>query len=160
MRELNLPQREIPKASVKMATVQQKTRLWFHGSKSVVTVQRNFRLEYLNGRSSSKNSIQCWYGQLSGSESLLHWCAFPVSFDFSYQRLMKFLLGDWQFRSSNRIILRTVTIDSLSCNQRRAYCCTVAILTLPLDCADLVGRNGELSIFLSYSHFKKTKLLY
>ncbi|GBM35818.1 hypothetical protein AVEN_43509-1 [Araneus ventricosus] len=37
-------------ASVKMATVQQTTRLWFYESKSIVTVQRRFRLEYRNCR--------------------------------------------------------------------------------------------------------------
>ncbi|GBO25731.1 hypothetical protein AVEN_188406-1 [Araneus ventricosus] len=34
-----------------MATAQQKARLWFHESKSIVLVQRRFRLEYRNCRS-------------------------------------------------------------------------------------------------------------
>ncbi|GBM56593.1 Feline leukemia virus subgroup C receptor-related protein 2, partial [Araneus ventricosus] len=44
-----------------MATVQQKARLthlWFHRSKSVVTVRRCFRPEYRNCQSPSKNSIK------------------------------------------------------------------------------------------------------
>nr|GBM17645.1 hypothetical protein AVEN_196910-1 [Araneus ventricosus] len=72
--DLNLLQREIPNASVKMATLQQKaplTRLWFHESKPFVTVQTRFRLEYRNCRSPSKNSIKSWYKQLR-SESLPH----------------------------------------------------------------------------------------
>ncbi|GBM92502.1 hypothetical protein AVEN_7875-1 [Araneus ventricosus] len=68
---LNLLQREIPKASVKMATVQQKERLWFHESKSILTVQRRFRLECRNCLSPSKNSIRRWTEHLK-SESLHH----------------------------------------------------------------------------------------
>ncbi|GBL78088.1 hypothetical protein AVEN_143384-1 [Araneus ventricosus] len=56
---LNLLQRKIPNASVKMATVQQKARLWFHESKSIVTVQRRFRLQYRNCQSPCKNYIKC-----------------------------------------------------------------------------------------------------
>ncbi|GBM05040.1 hypothetical protein AVEN_60229-1 [Araneus ventricosus] len=54
---LNLLQPEIPNISVKMATVQQKARLehlWFHESKSIVTVQRCFCLEYRNCHSPSR----------------------------------------------------------------------------------------------------------
>ncbi|GBL91566.1 hypothetical protein AVEN_23628-1 [Araneus ventricosus] len=36
-----------------MTTVKQKARLWFHESKSIVTVQRHFRLEYRNCQSPS-----------------------------------------------------------------------------------------------------------
>ncbi|GBN66613.1 hypothetical protein AVEN_184518-1 [Araneus ventricosus] len=36
-----------------MATVQQKVCLWFHGNKSIVTVQRIIRLEYRNCQSPS-----------------------------------------------------------------------------------------------------------
>ncbi|GBM09408.1 hypothetical protein AVEN_184107-1 [Araneus ventricosus] len=48
---LNLLQPEIPKASNKMATLQQKARLLFHENKSIITVQRRFRLEYQNYQS-------------------------------------------------------------------------------------------------------------
>ncbi|GBM27535.1 hypothetical protein AVEN_257849-1 [Araneus ventricosus] len=68
---LNLLQREIPKASVKMATVQQKARLWFHESKSIVTAQRRFRFECRNCQSSSKNSIKRWYEQFKGTGKVL-----------------------------------------------------------------------------------------
>ncbi|GBM63858.1 hypothetical protein AVEN_69871-1 [Araneus ventricosus] len=54
-------QREISNANFKMATVQQKARLWFHESKLGVTVQRCFRLECRNCQSPSKNSIKRWY---------------------------------------------------------------------------------------------------
>ncbi|GBL88636.1 hypothetical protein AVEN_195632-1 [Araneus ventricosus] len=43
-----------------MATVQQKarlTRIWFHDSKSIVTVQRRFRLEYRNGLFPSRGGL-------------------------------------------------------------------------------------------------------
>ncbi|GBL90068.1 hypothetical protein AVEN_202005-1 [Araneus ventricosus] len=66
-------QREIPNTRFKMAAVQQKTRLarLFLESKSFVTVQRRFRLEYRNCRCSSKNSIKRWCEQLR-SESFPH----------------------------------------------------------------------------------------
>ncbi|GBN74469.1 hypothetical protein AVEN_201967-1 [Araneus ventricosus] len=51
---LNLLQRKIPNASVKIATVEQKAhvaRLCFNESKSIVTVQRCFNLEYRNCQS-------------------------------------------------------------------------------------------------------------
>ncbi|GBL97599.1 hypothetical protein AVEN_49116-1 [Araneus ventricosus] len=51
---LNLLQREIPNASIKMSTVYQKARLWFEESKSIVTVQRCFCLEYRNSLSPSR----------------------------------------------------------------------------------------------------------
>ncbi|GBM62574.1 hypothetical protein AVEN_95552-1 [Araneus ventricosus] len=60
--------------------MQQKTRLvclWFHKSKSIVTVQRRFRLEYRNCQSPSKNSIKRWYEQLR-SESLPHSFKNPI----------------------------------------------------------------------------------
>ncbi|GBL89751.1 hypothetical protein AVEN_104688-1 [Araneus ventricosus] len=52
---------------VKMANVQQKTRLvrfCIHDSKSIVTVRRRLRLEYRNRRSPSKNSSKRCYEQL------------------------------------------------------------------------------------------------
>ncbi|GBO16143.1 hypothetical protein AVEN_33535-1, partial [Araneus ventricosus] len=73
---INLWQREIPNASVKTATVQQTARLWFYESKSIVTVQRRFRLEYRNCQSPNKNSIKRWYesfkltGNVVGGESV------------------------------------------------------------------------------------------
>ncbi|GBM97733.1 hypothetical protein AVEN_265432-1 [Araneus ventricosus] len=70
--ELNLLQWEIPNASVKMATLQQKARLWFHEIKSVVTVQRCFCLEYRNCQSPSKNSIKLWYEQIKGTGNVHH----------------------------------------------------------------------------------------
>ncbi|GBM46643.1 hypothetical protein AVEN_274141-1 [Araneus ventricosus] len=57
---LNLQQQKIPNTSVKMDTVQQKERLWFHKSKSIVTVQRCFLLEYQNCQPPSKS----WYEQI------------------------------------------------------------------------------------------------
>ncbi|GBM21872.1 hypothetical protein AVEN_32858-1 [Araneus ventricosus] len=49
----NLLQWEIPNASVKMATVQQKARLWFPESKSIVTVQRCIEIVILQVRTPS-----------------------------------------------------------------------------------------------------------
>ncbi|GBL69239.1 hypothetical protein AVEN_238131-1 [Araneus ventricosus] len=68
-------QRAIPNASVEMATVQQEaseTRLWFHESKSILTVQSHFRLQYRNSRSPSKNSINRWYEQFKGTGNVRH----------------------------------------------------------------------------------------
>ncbi|GBM56320.1 hypothetical protein AVEN_205273-1 [Araneus ventricosus] len=84
-----------------MATVQQTARLWFHKSKSIVTVQRRFHLEYRNYQSLSKNSIKRWYEQFKGTGQ--------VPYDHG---LRQSCLLSW--------------------NQRRAFCCTVAILTLAL----------------------------
>ncbi|GBM78345.1 hypothetical protein AVEN_27940-1 [Araneus ventricosus] len=72
---LNLLQRKIPNARVKRATVYQKVplaRLWFHESKSIVTVQRRFRLEYQNFQSPNKNSIKTWYHQFKATRNVLH----------------------------------------------------------------------------------------
>lgn len=45
--------------------------LWFHESKSVITVQRRFRLEY--GRDPpSNNSIKRWYQQFKDTGNVLH----------------------------------------------------------------------------------------
>ncbi|GBN35227.1 hypothetical protein AVEN_23509-1 [Araneus ventricosus] len=46
-----------PNVSVKMATVQQKARLWFQESISIVAVENR------NCNYPSKNSIECWYEQ-------------------------------------------------------------------------------------------------
>ncbi|GBM01044.1 hypothetical protein AVEN_227078-1 [Araneus ventricosus] len=128
-----------------MATVQQKARLWFQESQSIETVQRIIRLEYRNCQSPSKNSINHWYERFKGKGNVRQSERLSL-LNCSYQRLMGILLADRQFRFSNRIILRTVTIGWLSWNQRRVFCCTVAILALTLDCADLVRRNGALRI--------------
>ncbi|KAG8242666.1 hypothetical protein J6590_061240 [Homalodisca vitripennis] len=56
-----------------MASVQEKARcvLWFHESRSVITVQRRFRLEY--GRNPpSNNSIKRWYRQFEQTGSVQH----------------------------------------------------------------------------------------
>ncbi|GBO11197.1 hypothetical protein AVEN_219735-1 [Araneus ventricosus] len=45
---INMLEREISKGNVKMVALQQTARLWFHESKSIVTVQSRFRLEYQN----------------------------------------------------------------------------------------------------------------
>ncbi|GBM74910.1 hypothetical protein AVEN_67640-1 [Araneus ventricosus] len=58
--------RKISNICVKMATVQQKARLWFHESKPIVTSQIRFRLEYRNCRSPSKNFINV--GMRNGKE--------------------------------------------------------------------------------------------
>ncbi|GBM43444.1 hypothetical protein AVEN_18610-1 [Araneus ventricosus] len=55
-----------------MATMQQKARLWFHESKSIVAVQRCFRLEYRNCRSPSKNSIKHWCEQFKETGNMYH----------------------------------------------------------------------------------------
>ncbi|GBL89535.1 hypothetical protein AVEN_87869-1, partial [Araneus ventricosus] len=55
-----------------MATVQQKARLWFHESESIVTVQRCFRLGYRNCRFPSKNSIKRWCEQFKGTGNMHH----------------------------------------------------------------------------------------
>ncbi|GBM95238.1 hypothetical protein AVEN_162464-1 [Araneus ventricosus] len=55
-----------------MATVQQKAGLCFHESKSIVTVQRLFRLEYRNFQSPRKNSIKRWYEQFKGTGNVHH----------------------------------------------------------------------------------------
>ncbi|GBM65645.1 hypothetical protein AVEN_217638-1 [Araneus ventricosus] len=58
-----------------MATVQSKvrlTRLWFHESKTIMTVQRCFPLEYRNCQSPSKNSIERWYEQFKGTGNVHH----------------------------------------------------------------------------------------
>ncbi|GBN94419.1 hypothetical protein AVEN_214850-1 [Araneus ventricosus] len=68
---LNLLHREIPNASVKMTIVQQKARLprlLFHKSKSIVTFQRSFGLEYRNCQSPSKNPIMRWHEQFKGTD--------------------------------------------------------------------------------------------
>ncbi|GBO16592.1 hypothetical protein AVEN_222935-1, partial [Araneus ventricosus] len=54
-------------ASVKMATVKQKARLWFHESSPIVIVQRIIRLEYRNCQSSSKNFIKRQYEKVKGT---------------------------------------------------------------------------------------------
>ncbi|GBL91578.1 putative cytochrome P450 6a14, partial [Araneus ventricosus] len=43
-----------------MATVQEKARIWFHESKSIVTIQRIVRLEYGNCQPPSKNFMKSW----------------------------------------------------------------------------------------------------
>ncbi|GBM01249.1 hypothetical protein AVEN_170308-1 [Araneus ventricosus] len=69
---LNMLQREITNASVKIPTMQQKARIWFHESGLIVTVQRCFRLEYRNYQSPSKNSIELWYQQFKGTGNVHH----------------------------------------------------------------------------------------
>lgn len=46
--------------------------LWFHESKSVVTVQRRFHLEYSNRRPPSKDTIKCWYQQFKDTGNVEH----------------------------------------------------------------------------------------
>ncbi|GBM24563.1 hypothetical protein AVEN_217136-1 [Araneus ventricosus] len=55
-----------------MATAQQKARVWFHENKSIVTVQRCFRLEYRSCQSPSKNSIKNWYEKFKGTGNVNH----------------------------------------------------------------------------------------
>ncbi|GBO29766.1 hypothetical protein AVEN_70022-1 [Araneus ventricosus] len=58
-----------------MATVQQKahlSRLWFHESKSILKVQRCFRLEYRYCQSPSKNYIKRWQEQFKGTGNVHH----------------------------------------------------------------------------------------
>ncbi|GBM20109.1 hypothetical protein AVEN_268425-1 [Araneus ventricosus] len=87
-----------------MATVQQKVRLlrlWFHESKSIVTVQRCFRLEYRNCQSPSNDSIKRWYEHFKGTgkmlddhrsqTKLLNECGRLSLLNCSYQRLMELL---------------------------------------------------------------------
>ncbi|GBM49172.1 hypothetical protein AVEN_148091-1 [Araneus ventricosus] len=62
---LNLPQLYIPNASVKMATLQQKARLWFHESNSIATVQRCVRIEYRDRQSPIKNFIKPQFEQFN-----------------------------------------------------------------------------------------------
>ncbi|GBM74497.1 hypothetical protein AVEN_25414-1 [Araneus ventricosus] len=97
-----------------MATVQQKTCLWFHRSKSIVTIQRRFRLEYRNCRSPSKSSIKRFKGagnvhhrKGAGRPSVSDKIVERVRETFtvrncSYRHLIEFLLGDLQFRYSKR----------------------------------------------------------
>ncbi|GBM32170.1 hypothetical protein AVEN_108136-1 [Araneus ventricosus] len=62
-------------ASVKMATVQQMAHLWFYKSKSIVTVERCFCLEYRNCQSRSKNFIKRWsLGKTQGCGGLVVRC--------------------------------------------------------------------------------------
>ncbi|GBM63774.1 hypothetical protein AVEN_8871-1 [Araneus ventricosus] len=111
-----------------MASVQQNARLGrlcSHGRKSNVPAQRRFRLEYRNCQSRSKKSINrwtidrnnSWYEQFKGIGNVPHrnGAGRPSVSDevvergretsflnCSYQRLMEFLPGNRQYRSSNR----------------------------------------------------------
>ncbi|GBL76801.1 hypothetical protein AVEN_130618-1 [Araneus ventricosus] len=81
------------------------------------TVQKRFRLEYRNRQSPSKNSNKRWYEQFEETENVHHRKADErpsvsdedvkrvketLTLNCSYQSLMEFLLGDRQFRYSNR----------------------------------------------------------
>ncbi|GBM08645.1 hypothetical protein AVEN_52480-1 [Araneus ventricosus] len=69
---LNLLQRVIQNTIIKMATVQQKARFCFYGSKSIVTVQRCFHIEDRNCPSPSKNSIMRWCQQCKEAVNVHH----------------------------------------------------------------------------------------
>ncbi|GBO26933.1 hypothetical protein AVEN_242623-1 [Araneus ventricosus] len=92
-------QREIPNTSIKMATVQQKARLWFPRKQINCKSQRCFRLEYRKCQFPRKNSIKRWYEQYLKATGNAHYrkgAGRPSASDEVLERVRESLTSSYQ----------------------------------------------------------------